>query len=408
MRGSGARNPRFESPYAASALAAASLAAAGSAAAAFLPFFVLRPNRIAQGRSIALVQAEPWILAALMVLWAAFLFLELRSSRRGAAIVSVSIVALALAATGLAAPRLAGVSHVARLSLGSGFWLLGLAAYASFVVASRGVGGSPESRRAWSFASSLALVIVLGLLLASGSLDSLSIVREWGAQRAVFAAQMRRHAALTAAAVIAGGLLGLSIGGAASRGKTAKSTGFLALNFFQTIPSLALFGLLILPLAALANRFPLLRSWGIGGIGVAPALIALSLYAALPIARNACAGLEGVPPAALDAGRGMGMGKAQLFLRVELPLALPVVVAGFRTATVQAIGNVAIAALIGAGGMGVFIFQGLGQFAMDMVLMGTLPVVAMALAADAAFGSLARALTPRGLRIAAIRAGDAP
>ena len=92
------------------------------------------------------------------------------------------------------------------------------------------------------------------------------------------------------------------------------------------------------------------------------------------------------------------MSKAQLFLRVELPLALPVVVAGFRTATVQAIGNVAVAALIGAGGMGVFIFQGLGQFAMDMVLMGTLPVIAMALVADVALGSLARALTSPGLR----------
>ena len=93
----------------------------------------------------------------------------------------------------------------------------------------------------------------------------------------------------------------------------------------------------------------------------------------------------------------MGMSKAQLFLRVELPLALPVVVAGFRTATVQAIGNIAVAALIGAGGMGIFIFQGLGQFAMDMVLMGTLPVIAMALVADAVLGFVARATTPRGL-----------
>ena len=322
MRGNGARNSRFESPHAASALAAAGLAAAGSATVAFLPFFVLRPNRIAQGRSIALVQAEPWILAAFVILWAAFLVLELRSSRRGAAIVSVSIVALALAATGLAAPRLAGLPR-RPTPLGSGFWLLGLAAYASFIVASRGFGGSPESRRAWSFASSLALVLVLGLLLASGSLGSLSIIREWSAQRAVFAAQMRRHVALTTAAVIAGGVLGLCIGGAASRGKTAKSTGFLALNFFQTIPSLALFGLLILPLAALANRFPLLRSWGIGGIGAAPALIALSLYAALPIARNACAGLEGVPPAALDAGRGMGMGKAHSSCASSCPSRFP-------------------------------------------------------------------------------------
>jgi osmoprotectant transport system permease protein len=96
----------------------------------------------------------------------------------------------------------------------------------------------------------------------------------------------------------------------------------------------------------------------------------------------------------------MGMSPPQLFLRVELPLALPLAAAGLRVAAVQAIGNTAVAALIGAGGLGVFIFQGLGQYAMDMVLLGALPIIALALAADFLMGSLARALAPRGLAAA--------
>lgn len=403
MRELEAPKPRFESP-----LVPIALAAIGLAIAAFLPFFVLRPNRIVLGRGIGLGEAEPLALAALAALWVAFAAAAALSRSEIAAGLAVSIGALALAATGLAAPRLAGGDPIARLSLGSGFWLLVLIAYASFVIALREGHGSAASRRTWALGAFLTVALLLGFLLASGSLDALSILREWQAQRSVFAAELRRHAGLTASAVIAGGVAGLAIGTAAARGKTARTAGFLFLNVFQTVPSLALFGLLILPLSALSNRFPLLRSWGISGIGAAPALIALSLYAALPIARNTCAGLEGVPMAALDAGRGMGMDKSQLFLRVELPLALPAVVAGFRTATVQAIGNVAVAALIGAGGMGIFIFQGLGQFAMDMVLMGTIPVIAMALVADAALGSLARALTPRGLGETPEQAGNVP
>lgn len=391
----------------ATVLAATTVATVGMAIAAFPPFFILRPNRIALGRAIGLIDAEPIFLAAIAVSWVAYVFATARSRSRAAAGSAVAIAALGLGAVGVAASRLVGGDAIARLSLGSGFWLLELAAYAAFVVALRNGRVPVAARRSWAFASALGIVLLVVLLMTTGSLDALSIMREWKTQRTAFASELRRHLALTAGSVFAGGLVGLAIGGAAARGKAARSAGFFFLNIFQTIPSLALFGLLILPLAALSARFPLLRSWGISGIGAAPALIALSLYAALPIARNTYSGLEGVPAAALDAGRGMGMGKAQLFLRVELPLALPVIVAGFRTATVQAIGNVAIAALIGAGGMGTFIFQGLGQFAMDMVLMGTLPVIALALVADAAFASLARAVTPRGL-LAAAPAGAAP
>jgi osmoprotectant transport system permease protein len=121
---------------------------------------------------------------------------------------------------------------------------------------------------------------------------------------------------------------------------------------------------------------------GIGGVGPAPAIIALVLYALLPIARNTLAGIGGVSPAALDAARGMGMTRRQVFWQVEVPLAAPVLLAGLRIVLVQTIGLAVVAALIGAGGLGTFVFDGLGQYATNLVLLGALPAILLALGVD--------------------------
>jgi osmoprotectant transport system permease protein len=129
-----------------------------------------------------------------------------------------------------------------------------------------------------------------------------------------------------------------------------------------------------------------------------PALIALGLYAAFPIARSTLTAFDHLDPAVIDAGRGLGMGRWQLFSRVQLPLALPVVLEGVRTSSVQAVGNTVVAALIGAGGLGSLIFFGLGQFAPDLILLGTIPVVVLALVLDLIWalilGLLARRVRP--------------
>jgi len=150
-----------------------------------------------------------------------------------------------------------------------------------------------------------------------------------------------------------------------------------ALNFIQTIPAIALFGILMVPLAALAAASPTAAALGIQGIGAAPAVVALFLYSLLPIVANMVTGLGRVSPSAVLAARGMGMTAGQILARVELPLALPVILTGIRIVLVQNIGLVAIAALIGAGGLGAFIFQGIGQAAIDLVLLGTLPIIAI-------------------------------
>ena len=149
----------------------------------------------------------------------------------------------------------------------------------------------------------------------------------------------------------------------------------------QTIPSLALFGFLL--------PVPI-----IGGIGTRTALVALTLYGLLPVVRNTVAGIEGVDPAVREAGRGMGMTERELLYRVELPLAASVILAGVRTATVIGIGLATIAAAIGAGGLGVFIFRGLAMVDHRTILAGALPAAGLAIIADTLLGALERRLVP--------------
>jgi osmoprotectant transport system permease protein len=153
-------------------------------------------------------------------------------------------------------------------------------------------------------------------------------------------------------------------------------------NVFQTIPSLALFGFLI-PLPF------------IGGIGARTAIVALVVYALLPIVRNTYTGIVGVDPAVREAGRGMGMTDGELLTMVELPLAAGVILAGIRVATVVSVGTATIAAAIGAGGLGVYIFRGVAMVNDVLILAGALPAAVLALLADALLGLVERRLAWR-------------
>jgi osmoprotectant transport system permease protein len=154
-----------------------------------------------------------------------------------------------------------------------------------------------------------------------------------------------------------------------------------AANVVQTVPSLALFGFLI--------PVPI-----IGGIGGRTAIVALTLYALLPILRNTYTGITGVDPAVLEAARGMGMTSGQMLRRVELPLAMGVILAGIRVATVISIGVATIAAAIGAGGLGDFIFRGVAMVNNQVILAGAIPAAILALLADVSLGWAEKRLTP--------------
>jgi osmoprotectant transport system permease protein len=194
-----------------------------------------------------------------------------------------------------------------------------------------------------------------------------------------------QHVLLVGASTLVAVAIGVPLGVLLTRRARLVAPLLGVANVFQTIPSLALFGFLI-PLPFL------------GGIGASTAVIALVLYALLPVVRNTYTGIRDIDPAVREAGRGMGMTDGELLRQVELPLALGVVMAGVRIATVIGVGVATIAAAIGAGGLGVYIFRGVAMVNDTLILAGALPAALMALAADFALGWLERRLTPRGVR----------
>jgi osmoprotectant transport system permease protein len=187
------------------------------------------------------------------------------------------------------------------------------------------------------------------------------------------------HLQLVGLAIFAAVLIGLPLGVAATRNAVLRRWSLGAANVMQTVPSLALFGFLI-PLT---------------GIGARTAVIALALYALLPILRNTCVGIAGVDRAVLEAARGMGMTSAQMLWQVEIPLAMSVILAGIRVATVVCVGVATIAAAIGAGGLGMFIFQGLSMVNNHVILAGAIPAALLAILADALLGLAERRFAPR-------------
>jgi osmoprotectant transport system permease protein len=153
----------------------------------------------------------------------------------------------------------------------------------------------------------------------------------------------------------------------------------------------------MVPLGALAAAVPWAAELGIRGIGAAPAGVALFLYSLLPVVANTVVGLGRVSPAAVDAARGMGLTNRQVLIDIELVLAAPVILTGIRIVLVQNIGLVTIAALIGGGGLGAFVFQGIGQTAIDLVLLGALPTVVLAFSSAVVLDALVDVMnrTPR-------------
>ncbi len=198
------------------------------------------------------------------------------------------------------------------------------------------------------------------------------------------------HLCISLVAIIIGTVLGVTLG-IFITGKGRQQIAEVVLYFAEimmTVPSLALFGLLMI----------LLGSLGFSAIGFLPAVIALIVYGQLPILRNTYTAIRQVDPAMIEAGRGMGMSERQLLLRIRLPLALPVIMAGLRNAMVLIIGIGTIAALIGAGGLGVPIFRGLRNARTDLIIIGGVSVSALALLVDGLMALFERLITPKGLR----------
>jgi ABC-type proline/glycine betaine transport system permease subunit len=199
--------------------------------------------------------------------------------------------------------------------------------------------------------------------------------------RSELASLTLEHLELVLVAVLAAAAISIPAGVLLTRRAGMRRWVLGVANILQTIPSLALFGFLI--------PVPL-----IGGIGKRTAIVALVLYALLPMMRNTLTGILGVDPAVRESAVAMGMTSPQILWQVELPLAMRTILAGVRVATVTTIGTATIAAAIGGGGLGVFIFRGISTVDTAQILAGAIPAAAMALLADESLGWLERKLSP--------------
>lgn len=374
---------------------------AGLCALTLLTAFVtVAPNRLVSGTPHSLwAAAGPVGCLALAALAAIMAGLALRPSMPSRslllAVTSIGIVVALVATSGFAATTAitATTSPLTRVSLGAGFWIwfsIGMLVFAD------------ATGRVESLGVRVALVTALfGALIAlaiSGALANLSLAREFTVHRDTYLQEVQRHLMLTAGGLLVALPLGSVLGAYALRRPGQGSTIFAVLNLIQTIPSIALFAILISPLTALVGALPVLRTLGFGGIGAFPAIIALSLYALLPVARGVHAAFQAVPSSAVSAGRGMGMTGWQITSRIVIPLAMPTLLQMLRVVIVQLVGLTVLTALIGAGGLGTFIFNGLGQTAADLVLLGALSTIAIALVVHLVLQTLTNILTPQGRR----------
>jgi len=364
-----------------------------------LPFLRVAPNRLLSGEPIYVwevlqLQGSPWLVALMLAIVALLCFAVWQPRRH----ITQALVFLAMAASLAGMWVLAGYfAHSAtqaenpftRTALGAGFWTLFAMAWMIALDAIERLQLTTLGRLL------LQSVFLLPLLLSLNEGQHLSIAKEYANQSDVFGPAILRHLQIVFLAVVPALLIGLLLAWRMTRKQNLRQALFPVLNVIQTIPSIALFGLLMAPLAWIAIQLPALGRAGISGVGLAPAVIALFMYALLPIVRSALAGLEQVPAEAINAARGMGMSAGQLLWQIELPLAMPVLLIGLRTALVQTTGLAAVSALVGAGGLGQIMFDGLFSAANELVILGVIPIVLLALLADTFFKVLSSLIKKR-------------
>lgn len=347
--------------------------------------------------SVSAWGALPAVLfGALVAAWFVVVVLSIVRGGRGAAVarglLGGAIIAGLLACSGWAATHLAQeAGRFARVSIGGGVWLSAIAGYTLVLSSRRQTGQHSAAGRAITWLAPVAIVA----MLAAGWLSDLGMMKEYANVKDRFWVETVNTILFAGVSVVLATAIGVVLGITAYRRPALKRPVFTVVSVFQTIPGLAMVGLLVAPLAAASFALPVLRRLGVGGIGWAPVVIALTLYALLAVVSNTHAGLRGVSRAVVDAGRGMGMTDDQVLRKVELPLGMPVLFSGVRTSAVQTIGNATLGAFVGGITLGRFIFQGLAEQAPDLTMLGSIALVIIALVVDASLRGAQRATSGR-------------
>ncbi len=362
------------------------LALAAALAPALLGWIAVAPNRLLSPRVVPLPETGPATLA-----WAGYhaallaLLLTVWRPRRPwlAEAAAVGAVLALLATIGLGAAGALPEGGFARAAPAAGAWT-------AFTLLALAMAAAAALRRGSPAIPILVTIAGATLLGAAGLLAPLSLLREAAGRGPELVEALAGHLALSLSALLLALTLAIPLS-ALSLSRPRMEAAFLgAVSGVQVIPSIALFGLLIAPLAALASAFPVLREVGLGGIGPAPAVLGIAAYLLLPLARGLLTAIRVAPPDLIEAAQGQGLSPCQILWQLRLPMGAGVALGALRLAAVQAVGLATLAALVGGGGLGAIIFQGTGQLAADLILLGVLPVLALSLAADAGIGLLAR------------------
>ena len=361
----------------------------------FLPFFLARENRISSeiscgmttlGLMFTLLLSLPPLLLLLYAFIKSEWLSEILLSLAGTLGLLLPFVVLATVGPNVVTE----LGPFARYSPTSGMYVYLIAVVVIFLMKPR--------MRIYDYVGLLVVLAVVVYVGSQGSYSQLGIFMEAKNFGSRLSREVLAHIRITAISLAISIVIGLPLALFSYQSQRLRKLVFPLLNILQTIPGIALFGLLIAPLAALSQAFPQLRAWGIKGIGNTPAIIALSMYALYPIIRYSFTAFKSLDEDVILAARGMGMNSHQIWSTVRFPLAMPGVLHGIRVALVQTIGNATLAKLIGGDGLGVLVFEGLGQASVDMVMLGMLLIIALTVAADRIFQVLINFFTPIPLR----------
>lgn len=274
-------------------------------------------------------------------------------------------------------------SEIARISLHLSAYL---SIFGSYILLS-----TEKYSKIKIFISILLLVMAFSLNL----FPMLGISKEFINRRDTFNAELIRHLNLAISSLLVAIIPSIYLAYQSTKHVKLREWIMGFINGFQVAPTLSLIALIMIPLSYLGNEFPILREFGIKGVGFLPSFIILSLYALLPITSNTYTALKQIEPSIMDSAYALGLSRYQIMFKVQFPLALPLIVSGIRTALTQSIGNAILAGLVGGGGLGSIIFLGLSQSAPDLILLGSIPVVFMALFSDIFLETLESKIKPR-------------
>jgi osmoprotectant transport system permease protein len=269
-----------------------------------------------------------------------------------------------------------------RVALDKGFWLFLLGLIINIINTMKYL----KSRITWKLILIGLTITGIVVVFATGMLSNLSIMKEFHNKQDIFLNEFFTHIILSFISISISTVIGVSLGIAIYKVSLVKKVMFPVLNISQTIPSIALFGIMV----------ALLPLMGLPGIGWLPAIIALVIYALLPITRNTYTAFTSIDNSIIEAGRGMGMSGFQVMYKILFPLSIPIILNGIRIALVQIIGLTAIVTLIGAGGLGKFVFSGADSTAYDLILLGAIPIIIIAVIADYLMQLFIQITRPKG------------